>query len=93
MVSAAASGPATAATEGSVRPVMASRSGSSLVSTHLPSGRMPTGTTSYRPRSRKASTVPAPMQEIACSGPWPPNTTATLILRSAFSVFLLCHTP
>src|SRR5262249_38762953 len=38
--------PAPAATEGSVRPLMASRSGSSLVSTHLPSGRMPTGTTS-----------------------------------------------
>ncbi len=42
----AASRPATAATEGRVPPLMASRSGSSLVSTHLPSGRMPTGTTS-----------------------------------------------
>ena len=39
-------GPATAATEGRVRPLMASRSGSSLVRTHRPSGRMPTGTTS-----------------------------------------------
>ncbi len=43
---APASGPATAATEGRVLPLMASRSGSSLVSTHRPSGRMPTGTTS-----------------------------------------------
>ncbi len=39
-------GSATASTDGSCPPVMASRSGSSAVSTHRPSGRMPIGTTS-----------------------------------------------
>src|SRR5215831_12969828 len=27
------------------------------------------------------------MQDTGCSGPWPPNTTATLILRCSFSAF------
>ena len=41
---------------------------------------MPTGTTSYFSRSMAASTLPAVMQEIACSEERPPNTTATLYL-------------
>ena len=39
-------GSATASTDGSCPPVMASRPGSSAVSTHRPSGRIPIGTTS-----------------------------------------------
>src|SRR6185437_5092925 len=77
-----ASGFATESTLGSSPAVMASRPGSSGTSSQLPSVVMPMGMTSYLDRSIAASTLPAPRHEIACSGPLPPKTTATLILRS-----------
>src|SRR5215469_7570867 len=76
-----APGSATAATVGSVPPVTASRSGASATSTQLPSVVMPTGMTSYRDRSMADSMLPPPMQDTWCSGPRPPNTTATRTLR------------
>ena len=78
-------GCATASTDGSTPPVTASRAGSSAASTQLPALVMPTGTTSYLSRSMDASMLPPPMQDTACSGPLPPNTTATLILRCSLT--------
>ena len=66
-------------TDGSSRPWIASRSGSSVPSTHPPSRVMPTATTSNRSRSRWRSTLPAETQEMACSLLRPPNTTATRV--------------
>src|ERR1700735_1844359 len=78
----AAPGSAIDSTEGSSPSVMTSLPGSSATCTQLPSRVMPIGTTSYTSRSIALSMLPPPMQDTACSGPLPPNTTATLILRS-----------
>ncbi len=77
-----ASGLATDSTVGNSPPVIASLAGSSVTSSQDPSRVIPIGTTSYFSRSMTRNTFPPPRQEIACSGPRPPNTTATLVLRS-----------
>ncbi len=78
-------GSAIASTEGSWPSVTASRSGASATWTQLPSVVMPIGMTSYRERSMDLSMLPPPMQDTACSGPLPPKTTATLILRCSLT--------
>ena len=79
-------GSATASTDGSWPPVTMSLAGSSAASTQFPSRVMPTGMTSYLPRSIAPSMLPPPRQDTACSGPLPPKTTATRILRCSFTL-------
>ena len=86
-----APGSATASTDGSWPPAAASLAGSSAASTQPPSRVIPTGTTSYLSRSIDPSMLPPPMQDTACSGPLPPKTTATRILRCLST--LLLQTP
>src|SRR5271167_711713 len=73
----ASSVPDSELTPGSCRLLIASASGLPSVSTHEPSGVMPTATTSKRCGSRLRRMLPADTHEMACSLLRPPNTTAT----------------
>src|SRR6201991_5260882 len=63
--------------------------GSSLPTIHTPSAVLRTGRTSYRLRSRLATTPAAERQETSCSPLRPPNSTATRIVVGAGSIWLL----
>ena len=83
-----AEGGAVVDTSGTCSDVSRSAAGSSGARTQWPSFAMPTGTTSYRSRSRASRTLAAVAHDTACSDDRPPKTRAIRIFSAGLFVIV-----